>query len=358
MTVEAPIFNQERAREGIVQYSVVLDSQRTIAFLESDPTRDEIKRHEEYILRQLRTDVAERLDLAEARYNYEIRDGKLYAPMGGEPFEDTITRGIWDRRLYGEEPEDLPRENAELVAFRRTQELLANPQTPVGTTILEISPRGRGAKTSYIKNVFEFKTKVDERTVQTTRYLSNLSNHEYWEKIIELNPAYKAVLGPDATDVDLKSVPVLISPNIEGLDHDSLALKILKEKIGMDNEEFEGLLDAGRVLASLYLYTLTHEPENITKLKGIYEDYLKTVMLARYALIGRFFTPDEVVPIPGGACGPGGCSVSEFGKPTDKYGVREFSCPDCKETNLRPQDTLLSACQKCGSKKVLPPGLS
>ena len=45
-------------------------------------------------------------------------------------------------------------------------------------------------------------------------------------------------------------------------------------------------------------------------------------------------------------------SVSEFGFSDDKFGSREFECPECGKTNIRPKDELLKNCQHCGSNKV------
>lgn len=70
----------------------------------------------------------------------------------------------------------------------------------------------------------------------------------------------------------------------------------------------------------------------------------------------------EVEQIPG--CAGGGKSTSvtsiveRFGVgigpslPEDKFGKREFECPSCHNTVVRPQDELISECPKCGSKEV------
>ena len=143
--------------EADPQYNVAFDSQRFSYLMSQKWTagfEERLEVETAYIDRQLKTDLGERLDVEKSTYTFEIRDGKLYEPGRSEPFEDVMRRGIGRRSV------DLPREYAEIAGFRGTiQAFIADPDTPEGSLVVDISPRGLPGS-NYQKNYFDVHMKV------------------------------------------------------------------------------------------------------------------------------------------------------------------------------------------------------
>ncbi|MEK9178687.1 MAG: hypothetical protein AAB801_02815, partial [Patescibacteria group bacterium] len=336
-----------------------------------------------YIQRQLKTDLGERLDVSESTVIYEIRNGKLFEPGRNKPFIDVIKRGMGRREI------DLPRERADLQSFRTIETVLGNDEIPDGTTILEVSPRGLPGS-NYEKNVFDIHTKISGQVI-TTRYLSNLTNEEYRRKIISLNPGYSELLPERPTDVALKSNPLIIPSHLDYSDPDKLAKYLLKERVGMPAEELDEIWsDSNTVmLYTSYVNTLVENPESLF-LEVNYRAFLnmahklreRKLSVQKIEITGKVvlysadrqtpynfsgsrmeieYLAEEPLKIGGGACGSGSCSTnSSESVPSstldniDGKGQINFRCPSCGEINSRTLFNLLTNCQHCGSKEVLP----
>ncbi|OGH15957.1 MAG: hypothetical protein A3C30_03915 [Candidatus Levybacteria bacterium RIFCSPHIGHO2_02_FULL_40_18] len=74
-----------------------------------------------------------------------------------------------------------------------------------------------------------------------------------------------------------------------------------------------------------------------------------------YIILTRSFEP----PVARGSCGSTASNMLFSGESSingilmpDKYGDREFECPNCHQINVRPMDQLLEKCQHCGSSAV------
>lgn len=326
-------------RREFPQYDISLDSQRFSTLIASGASEQTIEEQKQYIERQLKTDVGERIGVAESHFVYEIRGDKLFGPAEHEPFEDVIKKGVI-RRDNGE------RETAELTCFQLTQNYLTDPSTADGTMVFNPSPPGSG----YRENYLDIHRKVGN-TVHSVRYLSTVNNEEYRQKILSISPSYQEVIPNNPTDLDFFLSPVVV-PNWMNFNPDRLAQYILGEKNGISKEEYEEFwVTALAPQATSIINTLVNNPGALLDLDRKQNEFYRGAKFQIQYL-------DEKVSFGGGGCGSGACSTSslssESGGLKDKYGPMEFSCPSCGEKNIRQYDKLISNCQHCGSDKVLP----
>ena len=161
-----------------------------------------------YISRQLDTFLGERLNVLLSKNKYEIKNNLIYGEDMEDSFIEVMKRGIeYRERLDGENRVDRKREEAEVTGFLKTQEVMCNPQTSVGTMMLSISPQG-GKDSLYQHNfydIFTLRQAQGKRFIEARRYSSALSTDEYKDK---LKPLYHMVNALD--DAYFLSHPVKI----------------------------------------------------------------------------------------------------------------------------------------------------
>ncbi len=315
--------------------------------------------NEAFIKTQVESLISERLHSLLITRRYDLKDGILYGENSDEPFTDVIKRGI--HRSPSKEV-DWVREEAELIGFYKIQNVLSNPETPVGTMILSVSPPGKDG--SIYKNnfydIFELKEYEKGKYVELRRYSSALSLEEYAEKL--------GLENQDLNDVILLSNPIKVDrTNLRSTDkvHEYLH----KEHGYMSVEDFKKVIEVCTPFMLAYIRALIEDDEYAIKLSFnaiLNRADIASANLKKYRSIipstgsiemwGSF--PAREIPT---GCGSSGgfsigqsspFSVSEFGASNDKYGSREFNCPECGQKNIRPENQLISGCQHCGSKKV------
>lgn len=342
------------------QYDIGLDSQRFSDILSQGASKEVIEKQKEYIEKQFQTDLGERFDRAESHYIYEIREGKLYGEGLNDAFEEVIDRGIiqnWDGS----------REESELIGFRYIQSYMTDEDTPEGALVFNPSP---GDGENYQKNYLDVYKKVGN-TVHTIRYFSDLTNQEYREKILMINPMYKDVIPEESNDTDFFLNPVVV-PNHLDYNPDQLAEFVLGGNKGMDEEEFQRIWNDKNLvfLTTSIINTLVENPWAILELqekqKAFYVGakkvkdggYMPTFDLPKMEIQ---YLASQKETIGGGGCGAGGCSINETSSgltnQSDEHGSLSFKCPSCGEKNTRPYGQLIESCQGCGSDEVLPPSL-
>ncbi|MBI2621439.1 MAG: hypothetical protein HYW63_02205 [Candidatus Levybacteria bacterium] len=377
-------------RADIPQYNTVFDSRRFVALMAERRTvgfETSLVREKAYIGQQLKTDLGERLDVAKSTFVYEIRDGKLYEPGRDEPMEEVIKRGM------GRNPKDRERDAAELGSFTGViQGFLAKEDTPDGTTVLAVSPRGLPGSFEK-KNFFQVYVREGEYIIGT-RYFSDLTNEDYRRKIISINPAYSTLIPEKPTDVDLKSNPMVIPCHLDySADPDKLAMFLLKKEIGMPQEQLDEVWEVVTPLVTSYTNTLIEKPGDLYWLEMNYRALLNGAHKTSERVLEQKFNYAELtlderarttyfawtgtrieiemlageeIKIGGGACGSGSCSTSSESSSgvsdspldnLDGMGKINFRCPDCNELNTRELFNYVKSCKNCGSDKVLPPSL-
>lgn len=147
-------------------------------------------------IQNIQTALRERNQTRESRWqffidqNHKIRN-ELFPD---EAYEMMLLRGIEYRKTHGSQ--ELDREYAELDGFLHIQAMLTDPQTPLGTKLIVISPPGIVKKTAYPHNfvdIYELaESKITfERYIKYVRFASDLSYEEYRRTISErIDPAY------------------------------------------------------------------------------------------------------------------------------------------------------------------------
>lgn len=359
---------------------------------------------------QVETFIGERLNVGLSRFRYDIRfneqgQGILYGQGMEEPLIPMIARGRDTRSFVGEDV-DLPRQEAEVTQFEKIQEVMAGPDTPAGTTILSFSPPGK-ERSAYGHNFYDvFVLREDEKTkerfVEARRYASGLSLDESLQKAEVLQPGYTQDISKDIpVDAYVISKPIVIGKGHELFDKpDEIHKRLQGDPRAMSYEDFQRKVVRDGLFGEMvgeYLQVLEDDPQNEHLLKRI----LNAVMnrademagLRKNTLVpslGRRGNVGLVPPTPlidhinrygtqqvrstttgCGASGgfgqeigfgsygksriPGNMSPfksSDVSSGEDNYGKRTFDCPECHQTNTRPYNMLLPACQHCGSTKV------
>lgn len=334
-----------------------------------EPTFDQrIGLKASYISRQIDTFLGERLNVLLSKNKYEIKNNLIYGEDMEEAFIDVIKRGIeYRKKLGGENRVDKKREEAELEGFLRTQEVMCNPNTLIGTMMLSISPKG--AKDSLYQHnfydIFTLRQAQGERFVEARRYSSALTINEYKDKLSPLSFVENI-----RDDADFLKNPIKIDPSTTlriFQNADQIHSYLHKDHDVMDSEEFQRIIEKCKGLKQIYIRTKDPKVLNAIMNKA---DEEAGIVDYDYLIEGSFelrvdqevnFYGNQKVRAVAAGCGLSSSvsqnkefspfSVSDFGM-TDKYGQRTFDCPECGKTNLRPENELLSKCQRCGSNKV------
>ncbi|KKR76833.1 MAG: hypothetical protein UU21_C0003G0026 [Candidatus Levybacteria bacterium GW2011_GWA2_40_8] len=374
-------------RRSKYQYNTFYDSLRFRALMAHKGSAgfdQRLARETRYIHRQLKTDLGERLDVSKSDYIFEIRGDRLYGEGDDEPFEEVIRRGNRRRRI------DWQREDMEVESFMAIQKIMTDPSTPEGTAIIEITPPGsRG--TNYEKNYFRVFVKSEGKVLGTSHF-SDLTNSEYRDKIVSLNPLYSDILPESPTDVELKSVPVVIPSQAGFVNADWIANFILDRQVGISPEELEQVwIDVAPGAVTSYINTLIDNPTSLYAINMAYEKHLEAAGKSRKKQVGMqnlacgvevtVYTSTETSSsnwagsapqihyhengqkqIGGGGCGGGSCSTTESTPVNatitvsgpDGLGPINVPCPSCGAINKRPFKGYVEKCKSCNSEEILP----
>lgn len=321
-----------------------------------------------YLAMQMETHLGERFNVSLSRYEYEIQKGTLYGKDMDEPFIESLKRGR-DFRLENGSLIDRKREEAEVVGFEKIQNLLADPDTPLGTMMLSISPQG-GEESVYQHNfydIFALKDRDGKRFIEVRRYASSLSIEEFSEKTRAFSPISIDKNDPAASFLEQ---PIAIANT---LTPDDLHLYLQKENDFMDEEEFMRIKKSCKSIIEAYTASIVEQPTNDVLHKTLFNAILNKAdnvassklddFVPNYSLqeeVGLYaFAPVREVMTGCGSSGGYEVSQDKMNSPftvssyaIDKYGERTFNCPSCKKENVRPYNTLLPRCLHCKSDKV------
>lgn len=374
-------------RADTSQYNTAFDSQRFVALMAQKETlgfESRLAKEKAVIRRHIRTDLGERLNVEKSEFVYEIRDGKLFDPGRDELMEDVVRNG------NGRNPIDKERDEAEFSSFLEIQGILAASDTPDGTTILSISPKGRQGSFEK-KNLFRVYVREGNYVIGSS-FFSDLSNTDYRKKVLSINPAYSSLIPEKPDDVDLKSAPVVIPEHLDySANPDKLASFMLDgRKVGIPREQLMQVEAGVTPLITSFINTLVENPQSLSEVEegyqailgGAYRSnehikgnsshvYMETIFDSRTrAGLGFSGTPleikmlaDDSKKMGGGACGSGSCSTETsassfsgeftFSGPDGK-GTLSPHCPRCGAENDRPFGGYVEKCTACGSDEILP----
>lgn len=214
-------YKEQAPRKKVLAYDIAFDAKayRTLAQLQAkDPTlyQQEKERLNNYTEAQLVTNLGERFNVVLSTFEYDIHEGLFFGKDMTEPLLTSIQRGRDYRRIHGNSV-DWQREDAEVVGFTKTQQVLSKPETPVGTIMLSISPPGQEG-TSYRHNFYDMyvlKERSGRRYVETRRYSSGLELEDYVSRIQMLTG--KNMFIPGVLDAHFLQNPFQLSGNPDAL---------------------------------------------------------------------------------------------------------------------------------------------
>ncbi|OGH24264.1 MAG: hypothetical protein A3B47_04000 [Candidatus Levybacteria bacterium RIFCSPLOWO2_01_FULL_39_24] len=327
-----------------------------VELLQYDVRHDYGEKDKTFIATQLKTHLGERFNVLLSIIEYGIKNGHLVRSGKEEPFIQSIIRGRDAIQALDPREVDFARENAEIIGFQKIDPFLSDPETPIDSKMLSISPEGeQGSKYQHnFYDIFTLKEVRGQRYVELTRYSSGLSRRDY---------ARRLNLGmQDPKAEDFLANPIKAPQN---LSPEEISKLLHIEHECMDSLEFEKIIKSAYVQYCMERYGENPTPKAFKAVLNAadeiiygnkfrdYSTYIPTNADLRYL-------EDKKVRQAGGQCpGKSGAdldnspfSVSEFGFSDDKFGSREFECPECGKTNIRPKDELLKNCQHCGSNKV------
>ncbi len=372
---KVPTYYPELDRDN---YSILRLKKSGLSYLEE---RDRIN---DFTNKQIETLLGERFNVLLSSFIYEIREGVIYGENSNEPFMDTVVRGRNYRRVRGNLI-DREREDAEVIGLQATQENLCRPEAKPGTMIVSISLPGREGS-SYQHNFYDIFTLREgsdgKRFIEARRYSSNLDARTAITKSRECNqntpiPFFANAEHFLAHPFEVKNDNLKSPEDVHRFLH--------REHDYMDNYDFQEILTVCAEHRKEYLSYMEGNPEGeegqYEILNAILNKAEEVNLMQQRRRNGKSYTQIQIysgedlrreisylgvqpVKERSAGCGFSGgfgakknvnspFSVAEFGiDATDRYGSREFKCPNCKMTNIRPENELLKKCQHCGSSAV------
>lgn len=346
----------ERLRPEAVAYEIQFDRRRGLNPL--------------YLSSQIDTYIGERLNVLLHKTKYEINNGLIYGENMSDPFAEVIKKGIdYKRKTQGEDRVDRKREEAELEGFLKIQAVMLDPQTPIGTMMLSVSPKGR-EESLYQHNfydIFTLKEEKGERFIEARRYSSALTIEEYKDKLKPLK-----FVDNIYTDADFLRNPIKID-NVFFDNADQIHAYLHREHETIEVEKFEEIMKTCEGLKWEYINNPSPKTLDAIKNKAdekagfshydntYYSEFIKSKIPLTVDQEIDYYGNREVRKVATG-CGSSGSSskslfnnslnisspfsVSEFGvNETDDLGDREFPCPACGHTNRRPRNETIARCQ-------------
>lgn len=257
-------YTEVKPRKKVLAYDIAFDTQayRALAQLQTkNPAlyQQEKERLHNYTEMQLVTNLGERFNVALSTVQYDIHDGLLFGKDMTEPFITIIQRGRDYRRIHGN-PVDWAREDAEVVGFTKTQQVLSKPETPVGTIMLSIFPPGQEG-TSYTHNFYDMYVLKERasgrRYVETTRYSSGVVPQEYIDKMRMITG--KNVFVPGALDAYFLQNPLQFS----GGDPEKIHTFLQQDVDALSQEEFAFIVQGTASYRKKYTDILSNNPYDL-----------------------------------------------------------------------------------------------
>ena len=304
-----------------------------------------------YRRRQIETHIGERLNTLLSRTEYKLKDGQIFGKGENEPFINVIKAGVG----HGN-PEDRLREESEIIGFSKIEKVLGDPNVPVETMMVSVSPKGKEGSL-YQHNFYDVFTKKDDQ-IEARRYSSDLNWQEFG------NLAQEIGFEGQVSDVSFLSNPIIINDS-RFKTPDQIHQFFHRKHEYLSEEDYLSILRI--CLPSIFYYAenpseqafnavlnkADHIRENFEEIRNGRLDYLDVATKYTTDFWGRLPVRQTMT-----GCGlSGGSALSETpfsvsDLAQDKHGPRKFDCPDCGRTNIRPKDQLIANCQHCGSSKV------
>lgn len=327
VTAERLIHKGEQ--EHILQYNIAFDKKEKDAG---------------FIMTQLETHLKERFNVLVSTVEYEIVNGHLARAGTAEPFIESIRRGRDFIQKVDPNPVDTNREDAEVIGFEEvTDPFFSNPDTPLGSKILSISPKGEeGSRYNHnFYDIFVLQEKNGKRYAQMSRYSSSLAIEDYKKRF----NVYKNF----RTAADFLANPIFVADVSVTVDEIHQALH--QEHEYMTPEEFKEIWTEVESSGFISIYLARRDArsfnailnfaddvwENRNKEKGgfEYKDY-------------RYYEDKKVRQVAGGCPGKSGAEIDN-----SPFSVSEYSFDNegiCRVCNKSDKEVgKLGPCYICRS---------
>ncbi len=158
--------------------------------LETDEQREGFRKNE---LQQITTALRERHNTQESRLQLILdAEGKIRNDaFPEEPYEAMLERGVAYREKQGSK--DLAREKAEVKGFAKIQSILSDPETPLGTAFMVISPQSQIEDSPYSHKFIDGyqvdeNLQTGERVINYVRFASSIDTDDYASISQRLDP--------------------------------------------------------------------------------------------------------------------------------------------------------------------------
>lgn len=194
-------IQEDSSRRVMVQYDGNFD---LTLYDEAYAIQDEQERQKRleildgYIRMQLRTHLGERLNVLLSSITYQIdSDGDMYEPTLGKVV--AMVHVGAEHQLHLDVNEiDIPRLLADTPEMELIQQTLCNPDTPVGTMMIALSPPGgrnesTGQESLFLHNfvdIFRLEEIDGKRIITLYRYASALTYEEDLHRLIQIKQDY------------------------------------------------------------------------------------------------------------------------------------------------------------------------
>lgn len=256
---QPPAKESKLLRRKAVQYEPEFDRQKARELLNkkgSEEYESAEKAFEGFINLQLLTALGERFNRGISEFSYLIKDGKIVGEHSDEPFEDVLERGRAYRQLNGN-PIDHARERAEVAGFRTMQAIMTDEATPIGTTVISVSPPGQEGST-YKHNFYDVFRKETGGIIKATRFSSALTPEETLDGLGIIDPRTK--FPRDWDDVSLLSHPMRLDTK---LTVEQIHNVLHKDHEVVSEDAFQQVTEETLPLRTAYIATLKEHPDDV-----------------------------------------------------------------------------------------------
>ncbi len=233
------IVNSHQARLQRA-YDPAIERARILSTPETTPLRAEIRRN-------LITVLAERLHVRSTSNYFDFVDGQLRPDLfPNEPFVDVLQRGFIYRQSLGSS--DQEREAAEVDGWALISQKMSDPDTPIGTTIVSLSPPSKSPGSPYKENFVDQFTLIEEagqRRVRRERHSVNFCPEDYEVFALESDAKYFDNYQDKPVDAWFLSHPFVSQQQV-----------LEQRKVGLSPADFEKIVQRCLPFAQAHLDSL------------------------------------------------------------------------------------------------------
>lgn len=346
----------------VLAYRQLFDEKPNLTSEEFQRKLDQLDQRTEH---NLVTILGERFNLEVSITRYKMVDGKLVNDDHDEAMENIIIRGQQYRLKHGN-PQDRPRELAEVIGFRKRQEGLNRGVK----TLISISPRGEDGS-DYKHHFFDVDEAQPDGTYLMYRYTFKIPHEQIMDAVYRLNPNFPKLKPGQPLDAFLLENPISNVP-LEKI----LAVLHQDEK-AMKADEFESKVKTPTTALRQHYIKRLHENASPEEVKSNYKSILKMADISTgldvytadnkealqnmSQLISERGTAAAAQELAKGKLRnvPTNCglqegegaepwSVGEFGLFRDGLGTMWISCESCHAHYIRTAGVLEPRCRYCG----------